>query len=54
MSEPGSMSLTATLVLTAVVLVAVGLWLAAVFRAGHSPAGAGGSHNDDPGHGTES
>ena len=41
MTDPHtSMSLAAILVLTAVALVSVAGWLAAVFRAGREPAGA--------------
>jgi hypothetical protein len=40
MSEPGAMSLTATLVMAAVVIVLVVAWLAAVFWAARPPAGA--------------
>lgn len=39
MSEPGSMSLTATLVMATVVIILVVAWLAAVFWAARQPAG---------------
>jgi hypothetical protein len=52
MSEPGSMSLTATLVLAAVATVLIVAWLAAVFLAGRQPAG-GGRRGGAPGPGGE-
>ena len=53
MSEPGSMSLTATLVMAAVVIVLIVVWLAAVFRASRQPAGAGRRRGESPGRGEE-
>ena len=54
-----SMSLTAVIVLTVVVLVTVGGWLWVVFRAGSQPerradrrGAGGGGHAADPGAGT--
>lgn len=41
MSEPGPMSLTATLVMAAVVIVLVVAWLGVVFRASRGPSGSG-------------
>jgi hypothetical protein len=53
MTDPGSsMSLTATLVLTVVVLVSISGWLAVVFAAGREPrpgAGQGGGEPAGPG-----
>jgi hypothetical protein len=48
------MSLAATLVMAAVVIVLVAAWLAAVFLAGRQPAGAGGRRGGDAGHSEES
>jgi hypothetical protein len=53
MSGQGSMSLAATLVLTAVVLVGIAVWLGAVFRAGHQPASRASRRSADPGHSGE-
>lgn len=52
MSDPGSMSLTATLVLAVVMIVLSVAWLAAVFLAGRQPA-APGRRGGDPGPGGE-
>jgi hypothetical protein len=48
------MSLTATLVMAAVVTVLNVAWLAAVFLAGRQPAGAGGRRGWDAGRSEES
>ncbi|HEX6527887.1 MAG TPA: hypothetical protein VF070_48880 [Streptosporangiaceae bacterium] len=49
MSDPESMSLAATLVMAAVVIVLSVAWLAVVFRAASHPAGRGRSGNPGPG-----
>ena len=50
MAEPGSsMSLTAVLVLTVVVLALIGGWLGAVFLAGRETGGSARLDEDDPG-----
>jgi hypothetical protein len=61
MSDPGSsMSLTAVLVLTVVVLVCIAGWLAVVFRAGSEhagrpvPGGDGAGRDAEPGAGSRS
>jgi hypothetical protein len=54
MSDPGSsMSLTAVLVLTVVVLACIGGWLAVVFRAGSEPARRPRPGGEEAGRGAE-
>jgi hypothetical protein len=51
MTDPGSsMSLTAVLVLTAVVLMLMGGWLGAVFLAARQPGGRARPGIEDPAH----